>query len=84
MPEDRPSDHLIFQHLGAAVMLCWPELPLCVREHILSQSGDVIGLAPMLETRQEIVKLHLRRTKAQWTDLHQAPVHMRCPANSTK
>ncbi len=67
MSEDRPPDQLIFQHLGAAVMLCWPELPLSVREQILSQSGDVIGLVPMLHTRQEIVKLHLRQAKAQWT-----------------
>lgn len=63
---DRPSDELIFQHLGAAVMLCWAQLPLTARDQILRQADDVIGLAPIPETRNEIVKLFLRHAKAQW------------------
>lgn len=61
---DRPPDELILQHLGAAVVLCWPRLPLGAREQILNQAGDVIGLAPA--SRREIVKLLLRHSKAQW------------------
>jgi hypothetical protein len=63
---DRPSDELIFQHLGAAVVLCWAQLPPGAREQILRQADDVIGLAPIPEIRTEIVKLLLRRAKAQW------------------
>lgn len=62
---ERPPDELIYQHLGAAVVLCWAGLPLGAREQILNQAGDVIGLAPA--SRQDIVKLLLRHTKAQWT-----------------
>ncbi len=64
---DRPSDELIFQHLGAAVMLCWAQLPPGARDQILRQADDVIGLAPIPQIRNEIVKLLLRHAKAQWT-----------------
>ncbi|QWG16874.1 hypothetical protein KMZ68_18040 [Bradyrhizobium sediminis] len=63
---DRPSDELIFQHLGAAIVLCWAQLPLGARDQILRQADDVIGLAPIPEIRSEIVKLLLRHAKAQW------------------
>lgn len=63
---DRPSDELIFQHLGAAVVLCWAQLPPGARDQILRQVDDVIGLAPIAQIRTEIVKLLLRHTKAQW------------------
>jgi hypothetical protein len=63
----RPSDEVVLQHLGAAVMLCWAELPLGVRDRILRQADDVIGLAPIPQVRNEIVKLMLRRAKVQWT-----------------
>lgn len=63
---DRPSDELIFQHLGAAIVLCWAQLPPGARDQILRQAGDVIGLAPIPEIRHEIVKLLLRHAKAQW------------------
>jgi hypothetical protein len=63
---DRPPDELIFQHLGAAVVLCWAQLPSGARDQILRQADDVIGLAPIPGIRNEIVKLLLRRAKAQW------------------
>ena len=63
---DRPSDQLIYQHLGAAVVLCWSQLPAGARDQILRQADDVIGLAPVPEIRNEIVKLLLRHAKAQW------------------
>jgi hypothetical protein len=57
----RPSDELIIQHLGAAVMLCWHALPLTVQQQILVQSTDVVGVAPITGIRDEIVRLMLRR-----------------------
>jgi hypothetical protein len=63
---ERPSDEMILQHLGAAVMLCWAQLPLGARDQILRQADDVIGLAPIPQIRTEIVKLLLRHAKAQW------------------
>ena len=65
-PSGRPADQLVLQHLGAAVMLCWAELPLAARDRILRQSDDVIGLAPVPQIRNEIVGLMLRHAKAQW------------------
>lgn len=65
MLAERPSDELVLQHLGAAAMLCWARLPLGAREQILSQAGDMIGLAPA--SRQDIIKLLLRHAKAEWT-----------------
>jgi hypothetical protein len=63
----RPSDELILQHLGAAVMLCWAQLPLGTRDRILGQADDVIGFAPIAQVRSEIVKLMLRHAKARFT-----------------
>ena len=63
----RPPDEMVLQHLGAAVMLCWSQLPLGVRDQILRQADDVVGLAPIPQARNEIVKLMLRRAKVQWT-----------------
>ena len=63
----RPCDEVVLQHLGAAVMLCWVQLPLGARDQILRQADDVIGLAPIPQVREEIVKLMLRRAKVQWT-----------------
>jgi hypothetical protein len=65
-PSDRPSDESIYRHLGAAVVLCWAQLPPGARDQILRQTDDVIGLAPVPEARNEIVKLLLRHAKAQW------------------
>jgi len=64
---DRPSDELILQHFGAAVVLCWDQLPFAARDRILRQADDVIGLAPIPQIRNEIVKLLLRHAKARWT-----------------
>jgi hypothetical protein len=58
---------MVLQHLGAAVMLCWAQLPLGARDQILRQADDVIGLAPVPQVRNEIVKLMLRRAKVEWT-----------------
>lgn len=63
---DRPSDELIFQQLGAAVVLCWSQLPPGAKDQVLRQVDDVIGLAPIPQIRNEIAKLLLRHAKAQW------------------
>lgn len=57
---DRPQDEQILRHLGAAVLLCWHQLPLTVQGKILAQSDDVIGVPPTPEIRDEIMKLVLR------------------------
>lgn len=62
---NRPSDEMVLQHLGAAVMLCWAQLPLGARDQILRQADDVIGLAPIPQVRNEIVRLMLRRAKVR-------------------
>lgn len=54
------------QHLGAAVMLCWAQLPLSARDQILRQADDVIGLTPVPKVRNEIVRLMLRHAKLRW------------------
>ena len=60
---DRPSDDELLRHLGAAVLLCWNELPFSSQVKILAQTNDVIGTRPIPEARNEIVKLLLRHTK---------------------
>ena len=66
VPGNRPSDEMILRHLGAAVMLCWADLPLSARDQILRQADDVIGLAPVPQVRNEIVRLMLRHAKLRW------------------
>ena len=56
----RPSNEQILQQLGAAVLLCWDDLSFQSQSRILDQANDIIGLAPMPEARNEIVKLLLR------------------------
>jgi hypothetical protein len=58
-----PSDAELLQHLGAAVLLCWNELPFQAQAKILAQANDVIGTRPIAGARNEIVKLLLRHTK---------------------
>ena len=58
--DDSPPDHQIIQQLGAAVVLCWHELPFVAQTRILAQANDMIGLAPIPEIRTQIVKLLLR------------------------
>jgi hypothetical protein len=60
---ERPSDPELLQHLGAAVLLCWSELPIPTQVKILAQADDVIGTRPIPGARNEIVKLLLRHTK---------------------
>jgi hypothetical protein len=62
----RVPDEVILQHLGAAVMLCWSQLPLSARDQILRQADDVIGLTPVPRVRNEIVRLMLRHAKLRW------------------
>jgi hypothetical protein len=60
----QPTDEQILQHLGAAAMLCWNELPFQCQTRILSQADDVIGLKPIPRARAEIVRLLLRHERA--------------------
>jgi hypothetical protein len=53
-----PTDNLIMEQLGAAVVLCWHQLPLAVREQILSQADDMIP--HMADIRTRVQKLILR------------------------
>jgi len=76
---NRPSDEMVLRHLGAAVMLCWAQLPLGARDQILRQADDVIGLAPIPHVRNEIVRLMLRRAKVRLGDVFSAD---RKPAES--
>ena len=59
----RPTDDELVHHLGAAVLLCWNDLPFAAQVRILAQTNDVIGTRPIPEARNEIVKLLLRHTK---------------------
>jgi hypothetical protein len=60
---ERPSDELVLQHLGGAVLLCWNELSFQCQTRILAQANDVIGMKPLPGARDEIVKLLLRHAK---------------------
>ncbi len=61
---DRAPDELILQHFGAAVLLCWRELPSTAQSTILDQADDMIGLAPVASIRSQIMGLLLRHAKA--------------------
>jgi hypothetical protein len=56
-------DELILQQLGTAVLLCWPELPIKAQERILEQSKDMIGFAPIVGARNQIVGLLMRHER---------------------
>jgi hypothetical protein len=58
------ADRVIFEHLGIAVMLCWTDLPFKVRDQILNQANDMIGVSPIRGIRDQIVGLLLRHRKA--------------------
>jgi hypothetical protein len=58
---ERPSDEAIIHHLGAAVLLCWHQLPCSVQDKILTQADDAVGIAPVPEIRHQIAQLMLRR-----------------------
>jgi hypothetical protein len=60
----RPSDEQVLAHLGGAALLCWNDLSLQCQTRILSQANDVIGLTPLPNARDEIVKLLLRHAKS--------------------
>jgi hypothetical protein len=55
---DPPTDTVIMQQLGAAAVLCWHQLPLAVREQILSQAEDMIP--HIADVRNQVQKLILR------------------------
>jgi hypothetical protein len=57
----RQSNDVIIQHMGAAVLLCWHELPTAAQERILLQAEDVIGIAPTGAIRDQILRLVERR-----------------------
>ena len=59
-----PADPVIFEHLGIAVMLCWADLPFKVRDQILNQTNDMIGVVPIHGVRDRIEGLLLRHRKA--------------------
>jgi hypothetical protein len=58
---EHAPDELILQQLGAAVLLCWGQLPLSTQKTILHQTDDVIGLQPVAGIRQEIADMLSRR-----------------------
>jgi hypothetical protein len=62
--EERPrlSDELVLTHLGSAVLLCWDELPFSAQARILTQTSDIVGLAPIPDIRSRIAELLLRRS----------------------
>ena len=63
-PENnRPPEELVIQHFGAAVMLCWTELPPAMQKTILDQAEDMIGLTPVPEIRSRISGMILRHSK---------------------
>jgi hypothetical protein len=51
--QPRPSNELILQQLGAAVLLCWDDLSFQSQTSILDQANDIIGSAPMPEARMK-------------------------------
>jgi hypothetical protein len=55
-------DELVLQQLGTAVLLCWSELPIKVRERILEQSKDMIGFKPIVGARKQIIELLMRHS----------------------
>jgi hypothetical protein len=57
-------DEIILQQLGAAVLLCWRDLPLSAQRTILNQTDDMIGLKPVAAIRSEIMALLSRHAKA--------------------
>lgn len=61
--QTRLSDEVILTHLGSAVLLCWDELPFNAQTRILNQTSDMIGLTPIPDIRNQIVKLLLRRSR---------------------
>ena len=61
----RPADDEILQHLGAAVLLCWDELPFESQEKILAQANDIIELTPIPGVRNEIVGLLSRHARVR-------------------
>ena len=57
MEQPRPGDEQILQQQGAAILLWWDDLSFESQTRILDRANDIIGLAPMPEARNEIVKL---------------------------
>jgi len=57
---DQTPDDMIFQQLGAAVLLCWHQLPRLAQVKILAQAEDMIGIPHIPGIRAKIVELALR------------------------
>ena len=58
------NDQLMVQYLGAAVLLCWQDLPGKMQKLILDQANDAIGIvrAPMI--RDQISQFLSRRSRS--------------------
>ena len=55
-------DELIVQHLGAAVMLCWHDLPEEAQNRVLVEAKNVVGVARVPEIADQIIRLANSRT----------------------
>ena len=58
------GDQMMFQYLGASVMLCWKKLPRRMQELILNQAKDAIGIVQVPEVRDQIESFLVRRTRS--------------------
>jgi hypothetical protein len=67
MSESQPltGDQMMFQYLGASVLLCWNELPWQMQELILDQANDAIGIVPVPRVRDQIAMFLMRRTRTR-------------------
>jgi hypothetical protein len=55
-------DQRLIEHLGAAVLLCWTEIPVEVQKLILDQANDTVGIVPVPDLRDQIREMLSRRT----------------------
>jgi hypothetical protein len=58
------NDQIMFQYLGAAVLLCWNELPQRTRSQILARANDAVGIVQVPAVREQIAFFLTRRTRA--------------------
>jgi hypothetical protein len=66
-PQYLAPDELILQQLGTAVLLCWRDLSVKAQETILEQSWDMMGFAPVVDARKQIVGLLSRHASIRWS-----------------
>jgi hypothetical protein len=58
-----PADTVIFENLGFAAMQRWTESPFGVRDQMLGQADDMVGVAPIDETHDHIAGMLRRQGK---------------------